>query len=446
MAASINHQNIIHSISFLRDVLTERLDIYFGKTESDEIQYPPWNIISDDSYLYNLIDQIKISIEEYIILLLALVPHLHVDFFENIIQQYLPQGGDFTAIGGVKGNNHRGMLPTGETAQFIIAGTDIAKRLHIQKLLLNESVLVKENMVWIDSIKDGEPVMSGRLIIANDVLGKLLTGEELPPKFSSDFPAKRVFTAMDWSDLVLNDQTLKQIQDIQLWLQYNKALMNDEVLRKKIKPGYRVLFYGPPGTGKTLTASLLGKQFGKDVYRVDLSSIVSKYIGETEKNLEKIFAKAENKDWILFFDEADALFGKRTNVQSSHDRYANQEVSYLLQRVEDFPGLLILASNFKNNMDEAFLRRFHNIVHFPAPDVFERRMLWQKTLPQSLKLEGSIDLQQLSEKYELNGSAILNVVHDAALKSVARNDPVIKQDDLIEAIRKELRKDERTMN
>ena len=134
---------------------------------------------------------------------------------------------------------------------------------------------------------------------------------------------------------------------------------------------------GPPGTGKTMTASLLGKEFNKDVYRIDLSQIVSKYIGETEKNLEKIFVKAEHKDWILFFDEADALFGKRSNVQSAHDKYANQEVSYLLQRVEDFSGLIILASNYKTNIDSAFVRRFNAIIHFPMPGHHERFELWR---------------------------------------------------------------------
>ena len=137
--------------------------------------------------------------------------------------------------------------------------------------------------------------------------------------------------------------TKGEIEQIKIWLTYNADLLQDSNLSRKIKPGYRALFYGPPGTGKTLTASLLGKQFNKEVYRIDLSQVVSKYIGETEKNLEKVFSKAENKDWILFFDEADALFGKRSNVQNAHDKYANQEVSYLLQRVEDFPGLIILA-------------------------------------------------------------------------------------------------------
>lgn len=135
-------------------------------------------------------------------------------------------------------------------------------------------------------------------------------------------------------------------------------------LSKRIKKGYRALFYGPPGTGKTLAATLLGKRFGKSVYRIDLSQMVSKYIGETAKNMSNLFDIAENKNWILFFDEADALFGKCSSESSSHDWYANQDVSYLLQRVEDYNGLVILGSNFKNNFDQAFMRRFQSIIFF----------------------------------------------------------------------------------
>ena len=132
-----------------------------------------------------------------------------------------------------------------------------------------------------------------------------------------------------------------------------KVLITDGVLGRRWGLGSRILFSVPPGTGKTLTAGLLGKRLGCDVYRIALSAVVSKYIGETEKNLERLFERAENMSCILFFDEADALFGKRTNVSDAHDRYANQEVAYLLQRIEDYDGLVILASNFSSNIDEA---------------------------------------------------------------------------------------------
>jgi len=142
----------------------------------------------------------------------------------------------------------------------------------------------------------------------------------------------------------------------------NKSSQNQKRIVKKIS-----LFTGPDSNGKTLAAETLARSTKKDLYRIDLSQIVSKYIGETEKNLEKIFKKAENKNWILFFDEADALFGKRTNVKDSHDRYANIEINYLLERIENYPGLVILASNVKANLDNAFIRRLRYIVEFPSP-------------------------------------------------------------------------------
>jgi SpoVK/Ycf46/Vps4 family AAA+-type ATPase len=288
--------------------------------------------------------------------------------------------------------------------------------------------------------------MSGRVILDQEWVTKLITGTETIPKFSPDFPAKNITTAMTWDDLVLNNYTQNQLNEIMIWVQHNDTLMQDEVLKRKIKPGYRALFHGPSGTGKTLTATLLGRHLNKEIYRIDLSQVVSKYIGETEKNLEKVFIKAENKNWILFFDEADALFGKRTNVQNSHDRYANQEVSYLLQRIEDYPGLLILASNLKSNMDDAFLRRFHTIIHFSIPNSLERLRLWEKAFPASYKPEPDINLRELADKYEINGAAILNIIHYAALQSISRNDQYIRKDDLVEAIRKEYRKEERTMS
>ncbi|MEO8414754.1 MAG: ATP-binding protein [Ginsengibacter sp.] len=422
------------------------MNIFFGKSDATDIFYPPFELQNDDSGLYKLIERNDMSPEEKFILLIAFIPHVQPNFFDSIIYQYLPHGGDFTEIGGVKGSNHRSMLPTGETALFILAGNNLERRLGIQQVFSKENYFYKEKLLLLDTVKEGEPEMSGRLILSDDCIEEWLTGKSPKQHFGPDFPAKNIETKMGWDDLVLNHYTISQLNDIQIWMKYKATVLQDEILGKKLKPGYRALFYGPSGTGKTLTATLLGKQFEKDVYRLDLSQVVSKYIGETEKNLEKVFSKAENKDWILFFDEADALFGKRTNVENSHDRYANQEVSYLLQRVEDYPGLLILASNFKSNMDEAFLRRFHSIIHFPSPNAAERLKLWEKTLPVSFKIEPLIDLRELSGKYEITGAAILNVVYHCTLISVSRNDKFIRYADIVEAIRMEYRKEERSIS
>jgi ATPase family associated with various cellular activities (AAA) len=385
------------------------------------------------------------TIPEKIVIILSLIPNYSPSFFDNIIKELLPNAGDFPEFGGVRGANHRGFLPTGETAQFILAGSDFEKRLEIQ-YLLTEGKLVKENILWLEPVRDGEPLMSGKIVLSQDWTDKILLGKIRPPKFSPDFPAKLVTTKMDWEDLVLNPKTAQPINDIKIWLHHNATFLQDWGMDKKIKPGFRALFYGPPGTGKTLTATLLGKQFQKDVYRIDLSQVVSKYIGETEKNLEKIFAKAENKNWILFFDEADALFGKRSSVQNAHDKYANQEVSYLLQRVEDFPGLIILASNFKSNLDSAFIRRFNSIIYFPMPDQEERYKIWRNSIPAKAGLGEDVDLLAIARRYELSGSAIVSVIHYASLQTIYKGGAIISKADIIEGIKREYEKEERVFS
>jgi SpoVK/Ycf46/Vps4 family AAA+-type ATPase len=171
-------------------------------------------------------------------------------------------------------------------------------------------------------------------------------------------------TEQSWKELALPQETLTQVEEIKNWLKQSSSVKAGKSLQRKIKPGYRALFYGTNDTRKASTASLIGKELNKEVYKIDLSQVVSKYIGETEKNLELVFASAKDKDWILFFDEADALFGKRTGVRDAHDKYANQEVSYLLQRMEEYSGLAILATNIKSNIDPAFTRRFNSILRF----------------------------------------------------------------------------------
>jgi SpoVK/Ycf46/Vps4 family AAA+-type ATPase len=156
--------------------------------------------------------------------------------------------------------------------------------------------------------------------------------------------------------------------------------------------------------------------------------------------------KAENKNWILFFDEADALFGKRSSVQNAHDKYANQEVSYLLQRVEDFPGLIILASNFKSNLDSAFIRRFNSIIYFPMPNQEERYKIWRNSIPAKAGLGEDVDLFAIARRYELNGSAIVSVIHYSSLQTIFKKSMVISREDIMEGIRREYEKEERVFS
>jgi SpoVK/Ycf46/Vps4 family AAA+-type ATPase len=181
------------------------------------------------------------------------------------------------------------------------------------------------------------------------------------------------------------------------------------------------------------------------VYRVDLSLVVSKYIGETEKNLENVFQHAERQECLLFFDEADALFGKRTGVSNAHDRYANQEVAYLLQRLEEYEGLVILASNLVSNLDDAFLRRFQSVVHFPLPKPAERLRLWRGAFSPVCSFESGLELREVAERYELAGGSILNVVRYCSLMALQRQSREIHLADLHEGVRREYQKEGKTL-
>jgi SpoVK/Ycf46/Vps4 family AAA+-type ATPase len=173
--------------------------------------------------------------------------------------------------------------------------------------------------------------------------------------------------------------------------------------------------------------------------------VISKYIGETEKNLEKVFKKAENKNWVLFFDEADALFGKRTNISDSHDKYANQEIAYLLQRLEDYPGLVILASNMRSNVDEAFTRRLQCIIHFQKPQFRERMKLWTQSFSSHCVPPPREELERIAQQFDLSGGSIVNVVQYASLMALNCNTNKITTTDILAGIKKEYRKEGKTM-
>lgn len=257
-----------------------------------------------------------------------------------------------------------------------------------------------------------------------------------------DFLAKRLTTSMEWDDLVLPVSIMEQVEEIGVWIKNEKLINEDWGLGKIVKPGYRSLFQGASGTGKTLTATLLGKKLSRDVHRINLSAIISKYIGETEKNLHLIFKHAEDQGWILFFDEADAIFGKRTEVKDLHDRYANLEIAYLLQKIEDYSGLTILSSNLKDNFDNAILRRFQSIIYFPLPDASLREQLWRKAIPAGIPVS-EIDFYRLASDYSLTGGEIVNVVQRAAIRAAGKDSKIVEMKNLIASLRDELRKNGR---
>lgn len=431
---------LVTALDYLKNYASARFGRYFQK-EGPSAGHLSLPEAEDESPFARFARHYNPSEAEMIMLLTALAPHVVPGFFDQIIQQFLPQGGEFPEFGGVKGTNHRGTLPTGETALFLLAGTSPQARLQMLPAFDPDCFLFNHKILSLEPPRHSEPVLSGRLILEPEFAEVFTTGRIGLPQLSINFPAQYISTQLEWDDLVLNERIWKQISELQNWIKHHDRLMSEWEMGKKLKPGYRVLFYGPPGTGKTFTATLLGKYTGREVFRIDLSMVVSKFIGETEKNLASLFDKAEHKNWILFFDEADAIFGKRTGVRDAHDKYANQEVSYLLQRIEMHSGLIILASNFRNNIDEAFVRRFNSIIYFPAPQKEERLLLWEKAFPPAVRLEEDADLDAIAANYELTGSHIMNAVQYICLDALERGTCSISNQDIVRGVRRELEKE-----
>lgn len=383
----------------------------------------------------------EITFDEKLVVMLSLMPHLYPQALDIFFVNNKNFDRPYTEFGGWKGLSHGGFLPTGETAAFMLAGREVEKRCSVIRLFDKEHWFYTHNILRLEGCGEGEPYLSGQLRASDELLSRVLHGKEYKPDYTMGFPAKRITTPLEWEDMILDYQVTGQLEEINTWITGHRTIMEDWGLKRILKAGYRALFYGPPGTGKTLAATLLGKRNDMDVYRVDLSMIVSKYIGETEKNLARVFDLAENRNWILFFDEADALFGKRTSTQTSNDRHANQEVAYLLQRIEDFPGIVILATNLRSNIDEAFSRRFQSIVYFPMPDAETRKVLWENMLPVSWTPADRRKVIEAISEFELSGGAITNVVRSCALSLLQSGNTTLDESVLKIAVRKEQMKE-----
>lgn len=434
-----------HDVQIISEIARFRMT-QLSEQNNKALQLENIDFAESDNSPYGRIIK-HLSPVERVVLACSLAPYFKPGALDSLNFKDEKANNILSAVGGLidKDNLYHGLIPTVETALFLLAGENPEDRFKYLPLFDGDANLRKNTFITLHNHHPADPFTCSVIKPSEEVVHFIITGKTYRPSFSTTFPASILETRLDWEDLVLDDVTMDEVEEINAWIRHGEDVLYKHGLVKKVKKGYRALFYGPPGTGKTLTAAVLGKSNGLDVYRIDLSMVVSKYIGETEKNLAGVFDRAEKQNWILFFDEADALFGKRTSTKDAKDRYANQEISYLLQRIEDYPGVIILATNLKGNIDEAFYRRFQSFVYFPMPNAELRHELWKNTLPPHIPLEDSTELTQLAEEYEISGGAITNVVRYATLMAVKNDSSTISPGDLEQGVIKELRKEGKTL-
>jgi SpoVK/Ycf46/Vps4 family AAA+-type ATPase len=253
--------------------------------------------------------------------------------------------------------------------------------------------------------------------------------------------ARRIVPRFGWDDLILPPEQITQLREMSQRLRFSHVVQDEWGFGDHMpnSSGISALFAGDSGTGKTLSAEVIAKDLGLVMYKIDLSAVVSKYIGETEKNLNTIFTTAQSSNAILFFDEADALFGKRSEVKDARDRYANIEIAYLLQQIEAYDGVVIMATNFRQNLDDAFTRRLDFLVDFPFPDAEYRQRLWEAHFPPRTPMADDVDFGEVAQRYRLAGGNIRNVALAAAYLAAA-NGRVVTREHIRSAVRREHQK------
>lgn len=396
---------------WLKELILSRFDFFFHKNTYkpiDEIQPPLIGI--DTAYEQFLLDH-QLGLEERVLLVVALAKNLKPELFNSFLVQNPSTNMAYPEFGGiVQGDT---FIPTYRSVAFLLNDIPESLPLKIYTFFEQDHFFYREHILDYGST-NFQNRLNTPVCLTLEIEYYLLTGRKYKAEFNADFPAQEITTNLKWDDLIVSPKVQQQLEEILKWHSYREVFHKNEYYSKWIKKGYRSLFFGPPGTGKTLAVSLIGKKLNLPVYRVDLSMIVSKYIGETIKNLEKVFARAEYNQWILFFDEADAIFGSRSQQQTANDRHANQEVAYLLQRIETYPELIILATNLQHNLDEAFIRRFQSMVHFKTPDIPQRITLWKAIFHENLGLSDAY-IKLKAEKHALTGGMLINILQAARL-------------------------------
>ncbi|WP_165586980.1 ATP-binding protein [Pseudaestuariivita atlantica] len=423
-------------LDWLAAAIAARLQAYLRNEAPTALPPPPAPDPAGSRYAA-LAQEAGLDPGDRLILALALAGHLVPQVLDPFLIRNSGIDRPFTEFGMID-RADTGVQPSVQTALFLLGGGTPDGTLAASVHLTPSAPLMRQHLLapLAGETPQRQPLQAGAAAL--DRLGAA------PHVFQgriAGLAAQRFDTALDWDDLVLTPRSRAALDALFAWIDHGPALHRDPAFARLVPAGCRVLFHGPPGTGKSLTAALIGKRAGRPVFRVDLSMVISKYIGETEKNLATLFDAADAQGWILFFDEADALFGRRAQAVHANDRYANQNVSYILQRVEQSSGLVILATNLGTTIDRAFRRRFQVSVPFELPGPDERAALWHRAFHDPALLHEDVDLALLARQYPVTGALIANVLRRCLLGRAQRGGTTIRRADIEAALADELQKD-----
>lgn len=422
---------------WLRQCIEWRITLCLGRDEgpAEELPAPP-PVKQDGTAFSEFIIKHNLSAHERLVMALAMANRIK----PNLLNRLADDPVIFRAFKACRSERANSVVPTAETALYIIAGDDdTILRMQCQSIFEAEHLFYKQSVISLSEGGTGDSPFNGPLAISSSFYDLFTRNTYRRPRFSNEFPAHLLTTNLEWDDMLLMPFTQSRLEETKAYLQHFDTLINDWDMGKHSKPGCRILFYGDSGTGKTLAATLLGKHLNRDVYRVDISAVTSKYIGETSKRLESLFNIAESKGWIIFIDEGDALLGQRSAADSSHPNthYANQDTAFLLQRIENYDGIIIVATNLRNNIDRAFARRFQTMVRFQFPDHNIQYKLWMDNLPGKCPLAPGIDLMSIIQKYPLSPAAIINVIFRVSVLALQKGASTISAEDLMMCIKDE---------
>jgi hypothetical protein len=390
----------------------------------DKATPPSPPLLSDNNTYGNFVLEKKLELAERLVLALALSSEVMPQILDGV-------KGDKDLVYALKlytQEDNMCLYPTVYTALILMAGDDYESSLRYLDYFDSDHLFHRQSILELQSMEDVKSLTTSLLKVSSTYGDMFIRNRPYKPRFSTEFPATPITTGLDWEDLVMEQSTEIAIDEMRERLLRNHELEKYTIFRHK-RPGFRLLFYGDPGTGKTLTASLLGKLLKRDVYRIDVSAVVSKYVGETNQRLSSLFNIAENKDWVLFFDEGDALLGKR-NEGGSNSHYANQEVAFLLQRIERFNGIVVVATNHENNLDEAYDRRFEMSIKFKIPGHEQMIQFWHSLIPKELPLENPQIIEELRLAIPLAPAYIVAVVERAIILTLKAGRTTISSEDL----------------